>query len=65
MIKSFQADPQPIDIDITRLVIIVIDMQNAFASKGGMFDSWGIDISPTLKIIETIKKLTGAARQEE
>ena len=30
--------PTPIDLDLSRTAVIVVDMQNAFASKGGMFD---------------------------
>lgn len=37
--------PEPISIDVHRSAAIVVDMQNAFLSKGGMFDLAGIDIS--------------------
>jgi ureidoacrylate peracid hydrolase len=37
-------------------------MQNAFVSKGGMFDLSGQDISRGQGIIEPIKKISGAAR---
>ena len=37
--------PQPIDIGADTTAVIVVDMQNAFASAGGMFDLAGFDIS--------------------
>jgi hypothetical protein len=39
------AKPRPIVIDTAGTVVIVVDMQNDFGSKGGMFDGAGIDIS--------------------
>jgi ureidoacrylate peracid hydrolase len=58
-----QAKPQPIEIDPARTALIVVDMQNDFGSKGGMFDRAGIDISdiqaaiaPTGRAIEAARK---------
>ena len=58
-----QAKPQAIEIDPTRTALIVVDMQNDFGSKGGMFDRAGIDISdiqaaiaPTGRAIEAARK---------
>lgn len=39
------AKPQPISIDPANAAVLVVDMQNDFGSKGGMFDRAGIDIS--------------------
>jgi ureidoacrylate peracid hydrolase len=44
---TLHAEPQPLEIDMTRMAIIIVDMQNAFASKGGMVDLWVTD-SPAL-----------------
>ena len=41
---QIQATPTPVQIDPDRTAVIVIDMQNAFGSPGGMFDKAGIDI---------------------
>lgn len=57
-----QAEPEPIEIDLRRTAIMVIDMQNASVRKGGMLDLIGIDISGTQKIIEPIKEITNIAR---
>ena len=57
-----QAEPEPLEIDMKRTAILVIDMQNAFASKGGMFDLWGFNLSNIPQVIESIKKVISAAR---
>jgi len=41
---------------------MVVDMQNAFASKGGMFDLSGIDISGARHVIEVLKEVLETAR---
>jgi ureidoacrylate peracid hydrolase len=43
--------------------VIVVDMQNAFVSKGGMFDLSGRDISAAEGVIESNKKMIHAARK--
>ena len=58
---TLQAEPEPLEIDLRRTVIIVIDMQNAFVSKGSMFDLWGRDISQLQKTIEPIKRISSVA----
>ena len=46
-----------------RTAIVVVDMQNAYASKGGMLDlGTGIDEARIRPVIEANKKLLGAAR---
>ena len=57
------AIPETIDLDIKRTAVIVVDMQNAFATKGGMFDLAGHDISGAAPIIEANKRLLDAARR--
>ncbi|MFC1995589.1 isochorismatase family protein [Chloroflexota bacterium] len=59
---NVQAEPEPVEIDLQRTAVVVIDMQNCFVSKGGMFDLFGIDVSVCLKVIEPIKRITTAAR---
>ena len=46
------AKPAPIEIDLTRTAVIVVDMQNAFLSEGGMFSEAGYDISGAASVIE-------------
>ncbi len=57
-----QAEPEPLEIDLQRTALIVIDMQNAFVSKGGFLDLQDADISPVQKIVNPIKKITSGAR---
>lgn len=57
-----EARPGPIVIDTARTAVIVVDMQNDFGAKGGMFDLAGIDISmiqaaagPTAKVLASAR----------
>ena len=56
------AKPEGVKIETDRTAVIVVDMQNSFASKGGMFDLVGQDISGAKKVIESTKKVIEAAR---
>jgi ureidoacrylate peracid hydrolase len=60
---TLTARPDPIDIDPQRTAIIVVDMQNAFAAKGGMFDLAGFDISRSADIIAAYQRLLPACRE--
>lgn len=42
---TLKARPAPVTVDLRRTAAIVVDMQNAFVSKGGMFDEAGYDIT--------------------
>ena len=57
-----QAEPEPLEIDLSRTAVIVVDMQNAFVSKGGMADLCGRDIPSRQKIIAPINEIANAAR---
>jgi ureidoacrylate peracid hydrolase len=57
------AKPDSIAIDTARTVVIVVDMENDFGSKGGMFDRAGIDISMIQKVINPTPKVLAAARK--
>src|SRR5438552_10030045 len=60
---TLDAKPEPIAIDPTRSAVIVVDMENDFAAKGGMFDRAGVDISCAQKAIAPTAKVLTAARQ--
>ena len=60
---TLEAEPSPFVFDIGRTVVLVIDMQNDFAAKGGMFDRLGIDVSmiqaaiaPTARVLESARE---------
>ncbi len=59
---TIPAKPEPVKIDVSRTAIVIVDMQNAFATKGGMFDLVGQDISAAKGVIASIKKTADAAR---
>ena len=60
---TVHAKPEPIAIDTARTAVIVVDMENDFAAKGGMFDRAGVDISGAQKAIAPTAKVLAAARQ--
>jgi ureidoacrylate peracid hydrolase len=60
---TLNARPAPIEIERSRTAVVVVDMQNSFASKGGMFDLAGIDISGADAAIEATARLLAAARK--
>jgi len=62
-IVTLDAKPEPIAIDPTKTAIIVVDMQNDFGSKGGMFDRAGIDISGIQRAVGPTARVLAAARR--
>jgi ureidoacrylate peracid hydrolase len=62
MILTLPARSAPIDLDPSRTALIVVDMQNDFLSKGGMFDRAGIDIGPANAIVPAVAAVIAAAR---
>jgi hypothetical protein len=60
---SVEAKPEPVTIDIARTAALVVDMQNDFGAKGGMFDRAGIDISITRGAIEPTARALAAVRR--
>jgi ureidoacrylate peracid hydrolase len=62
-VVTLSARPQAVDIDLQRTAMIVVDMQNAYASKGGMLDlGTGIDEKRIGPVIEANRRLLPAAR---
>jgi ureidoacrylate peracid hydrolase len=59
---TIEAKPEPITIDPSKSAIMVVDMENDFAAKGGMFDRAGIDISGAQKAIRPTAQVLAAAR---
>jgi ureidoacrylate peracid hydrolase len=59
------AEPEVIKLDTARTALIVVDMQNSFCKKGGLFDHMGkLDGTKVKKIINTDKKLIEACRRK-
>ena len=59
---TVSARPEPVTIDLAATAVIVVDMQNAFASKGGMLDLVGQDISGAKSVVQNVKRIVDAAR---
>jgi ureidoacrylate peracid hydrolase len=59
---TIEAKPKPITIDTSTTAVIVVDMQNDFGSKGGMFDRAGIDISGIQKAVPPTARVLDSAR---
>src|SRR5207237_5672816 len=49
-VVTVDAKPEPIAINPKNTAVIVVDMENDFVSKGGMFDRAGVDISGAQKV---------------
>jgi ureidoacrylate peracid hydrolase len=60
---TIDAKPGPIGIDTARTAVIVVDMQNDFGSKGGIFDHAGIDISMIEAAVRPTAKVVAAGRE--
>lgn len=63
--RRLEASPEPLQIDLKTTALLVIDMQNAFVKRDGMFDLLGLDIKKARKIINPIKKLVEGSRKKE
>jgi ureidoacrylate peracid hydrolase len=59
---TLDAKPQPITIDAATTAVIVIDMQNDFGAKGGLFDRAGLDISMIQRAVAPTAEVLAAAR---
>ena len=59
------ARPEPIALDPATSVLIVVDMQNAYATKGGYLDIAGFDVSQTGPVVAQIARAVTAARSAE
>jgi ureidoacrylate peracid hydrolase len=59
---TLDAKPEPITIDAATTAVIVIDMQNDFGAKGGLFDRAGLDISMIQRAVAPTAEVLAAAR---
>jgi len=57
------ARPEPIALAVSQTAVIVIDMQNAYASPGGYLDLAGFDISGAQKVIDNSRGVLEVARR--
>jgi ureidoacrylate peracid hydrolase len=62
-VVTLPARPEPLRVSVEETAIVVIDMQNAYASKGGYVDLAGFDISGAAGTIGQIAKVLETGRQ--
>jgi ureidoacrylate peracid hydrolase len=62
-VVRIEANPEPIKIDTAKTAVLVVDMQNDFAARGGMFDRAGIDIGIIRTVVEPTAMVLSAARR--
>src|SRR5882762_8625279 len=60
--RYLEARPEPLLIRPAETALIVVDMQNAYASPGGYLDLAGFDISGAASAIDKIREAVAAAR---
>ncbi|MFT7026151.1 MAG: ureidoacrylate peracid hydrolase [Paracoccaceae bacterium] len=62
---SFAAKPEPLEADMTRAALIIIDMQNDFLDPEGWFAATrGADVAPLGRVVPTINALAAAFRAQ-
>jgi ureidoacrylate peracid hydrolase len=59
---TIETRSQPISIDVSQTAVLVVDMQNDFGSKGGLFDRAGIDLSGIRQVITPTVNVLASAR---
>jgi len=62
---TLNARPEAITFAPQQSALIVVDMQNAYASKGGYLDLAGFDVSATQPVIANINTAVSAAREAD
>ncbi|STK55736.1 isochorismatase family protein ycdL [Escherichia coli] len=55
MMTTLTARPEAITFDPQQSALIVVDMQNAYATPGGYLDLAGFDVSTTRPVIANIQ----------
>ncbi len=60
---TLPARPEAVPLHPGQSALVVVDMQNAYASPGGYLDLAGFDISGAAAVIEQIKTAIAAARE--
>ncbi|MGB6946281.1 MAG: isochorismatase family protein [Bryobacteraceae bacterium] len=60
---QLEAKPEPVEVDLANSAVVVVDMQNAFASRNGMLDIAGADISGAPRVVSVISQVLSAARR--
>lgn len=59
---TLPARPEPLALKASETALVVVDMQNAYASPGGYLDLAGFDVSATAPVIARIGRALDVAR---
>lgn len=59
---TLPARPEPLTVDPSQTAVVVVDMQNAYASPGGYLDLAGFDIEGAAAVIRNITGVLDVAR---
>ena len=59
---ALNTKPETLEVDAAKSAVVVVDMQNAFASKGGLLDIAGVDISGAACVVRKIAAMLDATR---
>ncbi|KAK7206391.1 isochorismatase hydrolase [Myxozyma melibiosi] len=57
------AEPKPVQLDLSRTALLVVDMQNDFLHPEGWFPARGSSADPILHTIPVVEKLTALCRK--
>jgi ureidoacrylate peracid hydrolase len=60
--RQLKTRPEAIEIDFAKSAAVIVDMQNAFVSKGGTLDLAGADLSEAPRVVQAIGSVLEAAR---
>ncbi|MBD2019787.1 pyrimidine utilization protein B, partial [Leptolyngbya sp. FACHB-36] len=60
---TISARPESIDFAPSETAVIVVDMQNAYASKCGYLDILGVDLSGIQPVIQSTRAAIDASRR--
>lgn len=60
---TLPARPEPLRLDLAETALVIVDMQNAYASLGGYLDLAGFDIAGAAACISRIAVAADAARE--
>ena len=60
---TLPARPEPLRLDLAETALVIVDMQNAYASPGGYLDLAGFDIAGAASCIARIAVAADAARE--
>jgi ureidoacrylate peracid hydrolase len=59
---AIDAEPESLTIGLSTTALVVVDMQNAYLSKGGYLDRVGFDVTTSPPVIEKAAAVLAAAR---